>query len=181
MKEKQFDFEGSISILDFLKLEETKRIEEIKEKKIVYIDMDNVLVDFKSAFEHYDKTFIENTENKDEIEGIFSKMKPMKDAIASVKKLSKHYSVFILSTAPWDNPSAWTDKLLWIKKYLPEECYKRLILSHNKQLNKGHYLIDDRIQNGAIGFEGEHIHFGTEDFPNWKSVTQYLLNKTNTK
>jgi len=30
-------------------------------------------------------------------------------------------------------------------------------------------------------FGGEHIHFGTERFPDWKSVTEYLLKKENIK
>jgi hypothetical protein len=29
--------------------------------------------------------------------------------------------------------------------------------------------------NGAGEFKGEHIHFGQEKFPDWKSVLEYLL------
>ena len=44
--------------------------------------------------------------------------------------------------------------------------------------NKGHYLIDDRLtHNGANEFEGEKIHFGSEDYPDWNSVTSYLMKK----
>jgi 5'(3')-deoxyribonucleotidase len=80
----------------------------------------------------------------------------------------------VLSTAPWDNPSAWTDNLLWIKQYLGSSAYKRLILSHHKNLNYGYYLIDDRTKNGADRFAGERIHFGTASFPDWKAVMNYL-------
>ena len=62
-----------------------------------------------------------------------------------------------------------------MKKYLGSNARKRLILSHNKHLNIGDYLIDDRTANGAGNFTGEHIHFGTEKFPNWDSVLTYLL------
>jgi len=147
-------------------------------KKIVYIDMDNVLVDFVSAFEHFNKEVFEEYEDRfDEIPKIFSLMKPMPEAISSTQKLADYFDIYILSTAPWENPSAWTDKLLWIKKYLPDIAYKRLILSHNKNLNKGDFLIDDRTKNGAANFEGEHIHFGTPEFPNWKTVVDYLMQK----
>jgi 5'(3')-deoxyribonucleotidase len=67
--------------------------------------------------------------------------------------------------------------LLWVQKYLGESAYKRLILSHHKNLNDGHYLIDDRTKNGADRFPGEHIHFGTEQFPDWNSVVSYLKAK----
>ena len=86
--------------------------------------------------------------------------------------------MYILSTAPWDNPSAWTDKLLWVKKYLGTQAHKKLILSHNKHLNAGDFLIDDRIANGADRFRGEHIHFNSEDHPqfkDWNGVLDYIL------
>ena len=71
--------------------------------------------------------------------------------------------------------SAWSDKHKWVKKYLGETAKKRLILSQHKDLNRGGYLIDDRTVNGAGEFQGEHIHFGQEKFPDWKSVLDYLL------
>jgi 5'(3')-deoxyribonucleotidase len=55
--------------------------------------------------------------------------------------------------------------------------YKRLIISHHKNLNNGDYLIDDREKNGAKEFAGELIQFGSEKFPDWNSVTDYLLNR----
>ncbi|HDR68470.1 MAG TPA: hypothetical protein ENN61_05400 [Bacteroidaceae bacterium] len=140
--------------------------------------MDNVLVDFQSGIKQLDRwTRIKYAGRLDEVPGIFSKMKPMDGAIEAVKKLSRHYDLYILSTAPWNNPSAWTDKLNWIKKYLPLIGLKRLILTHNKHLNKGDFLVDDRIKNGADRFEGELIQFGSEKFPDWRTVSAYLLGK----
>ena len=51
------------------------------------------------------------------------------------------------------------------------------ILTHQKNLNSGDYLIDDRTARGTDLFAGEHIHFGTENFPDWNSVMQYLRSK----
>ena len=62
-----------------------------------------------------------------------------------------------------------------VKKYLGEVAYKRLILSHHKNLNIGDFLIDDRTKNGAGEFKGELIQFGTDKFPNWSVVKRYLL------
>ena len=102
-------------------------------------------------------------------------MDPLEGAIDSYKKLSQKFDTYILSTAPWKNSSAWSDKNEWVKKYLGDVAYKRLILSHHKNLNYGDYLIDDRLANGANLFEGEHIHFGSDKFPDWGSVCSYLL------
>ena len=90
----------------------------------------------------------------------FGLMNPMEGAIEAVNKLAEKYDVFILSTAPWENPSAWADKVKWVKKYFNEVFYKRLIISHRKDLCKGDYLIDDRGKNGTSDFEGEWIKFG---------------------
>ena len=147
-------------------------------KKILYIDMDNVLVDFESAVARLDEKTHKKYEGKlDDIPGIFSKMEPMEGAVESFKKLSKHFDTYVLSTSPWENPSAWSDKLIWVKKYLGSYAYKRLILTHHKNLNSGDYLIDDRTKNGVDEFTGEHIHFDSERFPDWDTVLNYLLNR----
>ncbi len=145
-------------------------------KKIICIDMDNVLVDFPSSFLKLDTELLKSySENKDDIPGIFSLMDPLEGSIEAFEVLSKVFDVYILSTAPWANPSAWSDKLLWVKKYLGDSAYKRLILSHHKNLNKGDYLIDDRTKNGASDFDGELIQFGSDKFPDWRSILVYLL------
>ncbi len=134
--------------------------------------MDGVLVNFQSGI---DKLTNEDREKykreKKNVPHIFSKMEPIEGAVEAFNILSGKFSVFILSTSPWNNETAPGDKLKWVKKYLGEPVYKRLILSHHKQLNDGHYLIDDRPhKNGAGNFKGELIHFGSERYPNWKAV-----------
>lgn len=49
------------------------------------------------------------------------------------------------------------------------------ILEYKENLNIGDFLVDDRIKNGAGEFQGKHIHFGTENFPDWGNVIVYLL------
>jgi 5'-nucleotidase len=149
--------------------------------KILYVDMDNVLVDFKSGIERVSEDMLARYEGDyDEIPGIFALMDPVEGAVDAYRKLSACYDTYILSTSPWENPSAWMDKLNWVKKHLEgrigDPAYKRLILSHNKHLNKGDYLIDDRpCANGADRFEGEMIHFTSEQYPDWDAVLAYLI------
>ena len=121
--------------------------------KTLYIDMDNVLVDFKSGIA---RTPIEiqrqYEDDLDEVPGIFALMDPMPGAIDAFHELATKFDTYILSTAPWENPSAWSDKVLWVKRQLGAPAYKRLILSHHKNLNVGDFLIDDRTHNGADRF-----------------------------
>lgn len=151
--------------------------------KRLFFDMDNVLVDFQSGLDKID----EETKNQyrakepggknrlDEIPGLFGKMDPMPGAIEAVHKLAEVYDVFILSTAPWKNPSAWSDKVEWVTKYFDDVFHKRMIITHRKDLVEGDYLIDDRGKNGTSEFKGEWIQFGSEQFPDWDAVVDYLL------
>ena len=144
--------------------------------KRVFIDMDNVLVDFQSGLDQVSEEIKKEYAGRlDEIPGLFAKMKPMPGAIEAVHELQKRYDLFILSTAPWKNPSAWSDKVEWVTKYLDDVFHKKMIITHRKDLCQGDYLIDDRGKNGTSEFCGEWIEFGSEKFPDWESVLDYLL------
>jgi 5'(3')-deoxyribonucleotidase len=137
--------------------------------------MDNVLVDFQSALPHVPPEVLKAHEGHlDDIPGIFSLMQPMQGAAAAFTELCALFDTYILSTAPWENPSAWSDKLCWVKKYLGRPAYKRLILTHHKNLNLGDFLIDDRTKHGVERFAGEHIQFGSGEFLDWPAVMAYL-------
>lgn len=144
-------------------------------KKILYIDMDNVLVDFASGIRRLNYEIVTEYQGRlDEVPGIFSLMDPVMGAIEAFDELAKRFDVYVLSTSPWENPSAWSDKLEWVKTNLGAAAYKRLILTHHKNLNVGSYLVDDRTKNGADRFSGEHILFGSDEFPDWPTVMRYL-------
>lgn len=162
---------------------QTKNYKELLElkrsgkKQVVYVDMDNTLVNFQSGIDQCSaEDQAQYRGEEDNIPGIFSLMQPNEGAIEAYTWLSEHFDTYILSTAPWGNPSAWRDKLLWVKKYLPEAAYKRLILSHHKNLLQGDFIIDDRDKRGVSEFQGKHLHFGPdgEDFKTWKEVMSYM-------
>ena len=101
-------------------------------------------------------------------------MEPMPGAMEAFVALSEAFDVYILSTAPWENPSAWSDKLEWVKKYLGEKAWKRLILSHHKNLNRGDFLVDDRDKNGAGQFAGTLITFVPNE-TSWPDLAEELI------
>ena len=147
-------------------------------KKRLGFDMDNVLVDFQSGIDKLDPEIRREYAGRyDEVPGIFALMDPYPGAIEAYNTLCSYYDCYIVSTAPWKNPSAWSDKPLWVQQHLPEAAYKRLTLTHHKELIDVDYLIDDRTANGVSAFKGEHIHFETDKCPNWRVVTDYLIKK----
>lgn len=152
-------------------------------KPVVYIDMDDTLVDFASGANKLDPlTKIRYNGCTDEAPHVFSLMEPVPGAIEAFYALAKHFDVYILTTAPWLNMTACDDKKEWVQRYFGSSkaspAYKRLIISHRKELNQGEFLIDDRpYKCGADKFKGTVIPFGPVNklFPDWQSVLNYLL------
>ena len=150
-------------------------------KKILWIDMDGVLVDFGK---HVENTISENPFLKDNykgrydhIPGIFRNPPPIEGAIEAVHTLvaSGKYELYIATAAPWGNPMSAMDKRFWIEEHFGRIFHKKMAITHLKNLLIGDYLIDDRTANGAGDFKGEHIHFATDEFPNWEAVLKHLL------
>ena len=146
-------------------------------KKIVYVDMGGVLMDFHAGLEQIgDELRKEYAGRYDEVPNIVSYLPPVKGAVEAMYALqqSGKYDVYILSTSPWSNPTTWSDKVEWINRHMDKYYCKRLILSHHKNLLRGDYIIDDRGKHGTSGFKGEWLRFGSQEFPNWESVLEYL-------
>ena len=139
--------------------------------KIVYIDMDGVLVNLEAEIELVFKKQLSQWPWD-----MFKNPDPIDGAVEAFNYLcnSSKYDVYILSTAPWNMPASWSHKRQWVSKHLGKNAYKRLILSNHKNLCHGDYLIDDRTANGADKFNGELIQFGTDNHPDWESVLKYL-------
>jgi 5'(3')-deoxyribonucleotidase len=147
-------------------------------KKILHIDLDGVIADFISAMHsHPLREIPPYDEHPDTIPHIFRNLQPIESAVTAVQKLlnSNKYEIYFLSTAPWNNSSSWTYKLLWLEEQFGDVVNRKLILTHRKDLIKGDILIDDRPNNGADKFQGEWIQYGSEKYPNWNEILNYLL------
>jgi 5'-nucleotidase len=142
--------------------------------KRIYVDMDEVLCDFKKGIK---KSFIENPYQKfpQSKWGFFLKLEPMPDAIESFNLLKEEYDMYILTRPSFMNVNCYTEKVQWVWDHLGFDVVKKTILIPDKSLVKGDYLIDDSISDGQNDFEGELIRFGSEKFPTWKEVVEYLI------
>lgn len=139
---------------------------------LIYIDMDDVLCDFTEAYKNALR-INPGIEFPQSQYGFFQKLVPIKDSIQSVKILidSDKYDPYILTAPSTRNPFSYLEKRVWIEEYFGYDFTKKLILCSNKALLKGDILIDDNISGrGQENFEGRLIHFGSSEYPNWKSI-----------
>jgi 5'-nucleotidase len=145
--------------------------------KIVYIDMDDTLCDYRGA--HQQALIANPAMSFPQAEfGFFAGLNPIIGAIEGVKKLmdSSIYKPYILTAPSIKNPLSYTEKRIWIESHLGMEVVERLIISPDKSLLRGDYLIDDiKEGKGQDGFEGILIHFGSEECPDWESVMNMLV------
>lgn len=155
-------------------------------KPKLFLDMDNVLVDTLTVLNTLSPADYQ-VEKPDQIPGVFLDLAPVEGAVQAVQELSVYYELFILSTAPWENPSAWQDKLIWLEKYFGKDVkspfYKRVILAHDKGLvhGVGGILVDDRPYHGASSWDDEQtdsvwLQYGYDQRLIWSNeLTQYLI------
>ncbi len=159
-------------------------------KKVLLIDMDGVVADFRKYIldnstitaDEFDSGTEEVSDRVEQfcIENptIFEHLEPIEGAIESVIELFEYYDIYFCSTPMYVVPESYKSKRLWLEKHFGELASRRLILTHRKDLVKGDILIDDRRVNGAENFDGLFIHFGTDEYA--KSWPLYnLLPMTN--
>ena len=141
----------------------------------IYIDMDNVLCDYQTAWEN---SMIYNPDilYPQSQYGFFRDLEPINSALFMFKRLSDNFDVWILTAPSVQNPMCYTEKREWVGKHLGFEAAKRLILSPDKSLLIGDYLIDD-IEDGRAKqnqFKGTQIVYGNDKYPDWFAVMEYF-------
>lgn len=151
------------------------RITQRKDSKIIHIDMDDTLCDYRALY-HHDMQRNPERQYPQSREGFFLELAPIVDAIDSVKHLrALGHKIYFLTAPSYKNPHCYTEKRLWIEKYFGLEICKNLIIAENKSLVMGDYLIDDRAEGRQQNnFVGELIHFGSERFPSWLEVIAFF-------
>jgi len=145
-------------------------------KKRLFVDLDGVMCDFRGAFDNYRKETPEQKYPQSKW-GFFLKLEPIPGAIESFNLLKEHYDVWILTRPSFRNVNSYTEKAQWVWDYLGFDIVEKTIMCGDKSLLKGDILIDDDDKAGQPDFEGEWLHFGKEDFKDWKAITDYLIKK----
>lgn len=144
-------------------------------KKLIFVDMDDVLADFNSSdkIPANEKHLYHHPEIYKE--GFFLTLKPMPGAIAFINRLlmESQFDVQILTQPVAGNPYSYTEKVQWVYKYFPQLASK-INMSQNKLLFRGDVLIDDNPK--WEDFKGTFIQFNPKDpLEEFALIESYLL------
>lgn len=156
-------------------------------KKRILIDMDGVIADWGDAYgralDRYgeaakniprhqnQKTFNLNdgrTETEKQIiaavmiePNFYARLQPIPGAKQALKEMLRREHDVRIVTSPWvSNPTCASDKLNWIKQHYGSDWASRVIITTDKTLIRGDFLIDDKPEiRGADTPTWEHILF----------------------
>jgi len=146
----------------------------VVKQKVIYIDMDGVLCDYRKNYIKHKEQYPEVVYPQSQY-GFFLDLEPMPGAVEAFLKLSNIHDVWILTAPSIMNPLSYAEKNVWVKKYLGQDFVKKLIMCPNKSLLKGDYLIDDHEWTNWQGdFEGELLLISEERFPDLKSTLKFF-------
>jgi 5'(3')-deoxyribonucleotidase len=135
----------------------------------IYVDMDGVIADFEANLKG------RNPKSVKLKPGTYIRLDPIEGAIEAVRKLiAAGHNVWIATKTPTHNLLADSEKKHWINEYIPE-LLDKTIITPDKGCLRGDVLIDDRPHKANCeSFEGTFIHFGSEEFPTWNEVLQFI-------
>lgn len=127
-------------------------------KPILYLDMDDVLVDFNSSkrIPLHEKNIYGHPAIYEK--GFFIDLLPMPGGLEFVKIIINEdlWDVYILTQPVSNSSNSYKEKVDWVSQYLPL-LQNKIIMTQDKTLLKGHVLIDDNIK--WKDFDGEFIYF----------------------
>lgn len=150
-----------------------------KKNKVIFVDMDDVLVDFYSEASNNPYKIVNETRMWDP--DFFLNLKPTRGSHTAIRKLmSMGFDVCILTQPLAGHPECYYDKALWIQIHFPQ-LYDKIVMTHNKGLAVGAYLIDDNLKwkepfekNGGtflhFPYGSYNVHSGQEPESIWKTI-----------
>ncbi len=143
---------------------------------IVYVDLDDTLADRKKAMQVAMEVNPDMRFPQAEY-GFYSSLPLIEGARDAMDWLlrSEKFTPYILTAPSIMNPFSYTEKRVWVENVFGIQMVKRLIISPNKGMLIGQYLIDDKSTgHGQENFVGELLHLGSDAFPSWGRVIDFL-------
>jgi 5'-nucleotidase len=158
------------------------------------VDMDGVLADIEKAFwKAWHGTYIAPEDRQEfyiisdlpeeeraaawelmKDPGFFVSMPPIPGALAGIVKLRDFgHDVRIVTKPIRSSRFCASEKQLWVKRWLGKEWLECLVITSDKTVVRGDYLLDDApYVDGSFAPLWQHIRFGSVLYPDWDAVVK---------
>lgn len=115
-------------------------------------------------------------------QGFFLNLEPIPGSLEGIKEIAKERDIFICTAPLFPSKYCVPEKYEWVERHLGKEFAKRIILTKDKTLVRGRYLIDDKPEiKGICVPEWEQLVFEQPynrnvlgkrriNWSNWKEV-----------
>lgn len=155
--------------------------------KVILVDMDGVIADwghgYGVALDRYGDRAANIPRHRDQLsfdlhagrtaeeveiiravmveEGFYSALRPIPGAKRALKAMVKAGHDVRIVTSPWvSNPTCASDKLNWIVEHYDSHWGARVVITTDKTIVRGDYLIDDKPEvTGTQEPTWEHVYF----------------------
>ena len=111
---------------------------------IINFPRPNPVLDFYVEDAYDDPHFKKIVYLVQQTEGFFKRLEPIKGAIEALHELEKDFEVFICTAPLLENPTCTNDKLWWVDNHLGGDWIRRTIITKDKTVVDGDFLIDDK-------------------------------------
>lgn len=149
--------------------------------KTLYIDMDDTLCDYMSAYNLQRRNKPEQAYPQAEY-GFFAKLMPILGSYGALNQLDTKYNIWIVTRPSIQNPFSYLEKRTWVENRLGMKWVERLNFCPNKSILDATEatLIDDQPwrdcpEHPERQFKGRQILFGSKQFPDWGTVVKELM------
>lgn len=136
--------------------------------------MDEVLADFSASV----TSGVKKAPPEMYVPGFFRNLKVKPGAKRAVSRLMKSrlFDIYVLSHPINGVAQSYSEKVEWIKEHFPRLTNK-IVLTCNKNLNNGHFLIDDSVK-WKSGFNGIFVRFSlkVDSELEWVRVVSLVIN-----
>lgn len=142
-------------------------------KRRIFLDMDGVLADFDGAIH----TNVGEDPPEMFVPGFFRNLAVMQGAKEAVEALlaDNRLEIFIGSKITSKVPGCATEKMEWVAMHFPK-LLKSMCLICDKMCLRGDVLVDDDFERWAHKFEGQFIHFDSNNpRKSWEAVVKELV------
>lgn len=100
---------------------------------------------------------------------------PVQGAVNAYMHLSQSYDTYVLASAPYNTPEAWSEPVRWAETHLGTVAWDKVVVSNRKDLILGDYIIDRHTDSYRLQDSmGTVIGYGSDPYRTWDDIVTFF-------